>query len=268
MVSKMKSKAEHASENTGKDFPEFNSDALQMLKLNIEHNLKEKDKASKESKYSRVKNERKKAKVEEKGNKATDSQKIGVLAQTGASEQNSQPRNRLKIKQDANQSTSKSVKYNGKRLRNGDVKVLNLNQKGNGNAGSYKSGTVRANGSSSRSDLRKEIEDLGGDEEDFDIVINAQSDSEIEGQDTKISGEEFGKDIRNFVQSLRINEVEQNEVDELSDIGYEGRDDAQPRAQEPKITAALNGVRKDDSSTCIRETLKLNKVQLVCFLSV
>ena len=253
--------AKTPSRHTEKDFPEFNLDALQILKDNIEQNLGESGTAltkPEPSKYTKKRKETEKKRHETK---------FSLKTKERAHAQYSQPRNLSQKKQDTNPSAPEPTKKTNMRLRNDDINVSNPDEKGTGDAGNGNSGIRATNGtSSSIFDLRKEIQALGGDEEDFDLVANAQSDSEIEGQDFKTSGEKFVKELGGFLQSLGIDKIEQNDADEPLASAYKGHDNAEPGEQESTTTVFLNGVEKANASAPLKERSKKNKVHLVCFL--
>lgn len=201
------------------ELPNFNTDILQSLKSNIEENLKRTNKPS-----SKAENQKsKKAKKKPEQPEVTSTKKFkaaGDLAPAQKPQSNGVSKARSKPAAAPTKTSGK------KRLRNGEVKGATPGQKGKRDVNSTKLGPRKGNEIASPAfDLREEIEALGGDDEDYRLVANAQSESEMEGDDGKGLDGKLNEDLNSFVQQLGIGSVQpEGDLDSEDNSEEEGHE--------------------------------------------
>ena len=216
------------------DLPNFDSDILQNLKSNIEENLKKADKPSAKAETKRLTKARKKSGRAQAlgGTQNGKAEVAGGRPSTQRSQSNSVSKAKSETLTAPKQASGK------KRLRNGEIKGATPGQKGKGEVNSTKLGQRKTNGTASPTfDLREEVAALGGDDEDYMLVKNVQSDSELEGDDSKGSDGRLNRELKSFVQRLRIANV-QPEADLDSEDGSEDQSQRM-ESQEPHINSKL-----------------------------
>ena len=224
------------------DLPTFNPDALQSLTSQIQRDLQKSKKPA--SKVPPTGNGRgQEGKKDKNKNKKQDD--IEVKKPNGARSSGTIVKSNRKSFPDAGQ------KRGIKRLRNGELKAT---QPAQFNTKSDKGSSKRQfKGRDQRGkqsvDLRDEIRALGGSEEDYELVVNAGSESEYEGPHDKITEGKLLKDVKNFVGGLGITAVQEDDAStESSDHGGEAHSDARDDefhvGDASKIRSKLEGQAK------------------------
>ena len=150
-----------------------------------------------------------------------------------------------------------------KRLRNGNTKGVPSSQahpkKSRGSSALEKTGHTAV--ASLQTDLREEIQALGGSNDDYELVAAVQSDSEYEEPAQKIVGGDLAKDVKNFATSLGIEAVREYASVESSDdqaVEEESRD-AGPLKKSAATALGVFGTSKSD--TVVETPRQVLKVQ-------
>lgn len=231
-----KSSASDVSENL---VPDLNADALQSLTEKIEGNLKNRSRGVRPKIKTPSFNA--KVKVSEHGSKSSISNSDVTPASNGSAATGKQK-----------STLAPRIKQGKKRLRDGRIK-----EGGNGkeekNVNSIKLGiSNRKSGSDDNSKIDEEMKALGGTKEDFDLIADIISESEMEGDDARPgknpqSGLE--KEILQLVRQLGVDRVAKkeltadsgsNEADEVGELTEDwGPDMVSSKKETPGVIPAL-----------------------------
>ncbi len=200
-----KSSGEHAQ---APQLPHFNSDALESLTKKIASTIKKPDNGT-VSKTPKLKP--KKNRLKHGGNNGEPSNKAQTPKPTPAVQSNGTSPTTKAI---VTAPTSKSGQGK-KRLRNGQVKVTSSVRKGadvnNVKLGPRPERTLLQE----KSNIEDDIEALGGTKDDLELVANAPSDSEMEGDTEGFDGASGGsltKELQNLVRRLGVDKAAQKEI--------------------------------------------------------
>ena len=211
MLSTFKQKPGTSSETT--EFPEFGASALQSLTKKIDTDLKHSNYSQKKSIAARSKGEK----------------KVNALRKTEGYSENAAatPQNRefaglskLHSNNGGNRKQKPSAtppkRLGQKRLRNGDLKEHGAAQNSQTDVNNLKLGQKQSEENMETSfNWREEIKALEGSEDDYALIAEIQSESEIEGDNTgyrKRPDGKLAKDLKKLVQDLGINEMEHDVV--------------------------------------------------------
>ncbi|KAL9101899.1 MAG: hypothetical protein Q9163_002894 [Psora crenata] len=220
----------------GSEFPELGARTLQILKNNIQHNLKQANHPQAKPKAKRTNNKNSHSKVKD-GGQIPENKSIKSRDEKSSASRDSQGNGHGKRKQEP--APANFQKQGSKRLRNGELKRQTREQK---DAGSGRFGPEQSNGKATTDpDIRDEIKALGGTDEDYQLLAGIESECEVEGEtaaDNKKLDSKLAKDLNAYVQELGINRVERDAIVMPSDA-EEGAGDEDGRGH---VIPTENGV--------------------------
>ena len=234
----IKPRSEPSGDTKEDQLPAFDSKALVNLTKKIEGSLKKPSDGTKpKSTTARPKVKREKKKDDNRQAPAEiPSHRITSSTPKGGAQT-------LEKHKDAARPTSKQGK---KRLRDGRVKESNHQRHGDDVNGTK----LGVRGSESFNDgidgIDEDIRALGGTQDDIDLIANAASDSEIEGED--LSGGDIKKEVLQLIRQLGVDQLVKNELlnDAASDPEYETEQEDQATNTNVKTaTKQANGSKLD-----------------------
>lgn len=204
-----KSPANGAPEQSDKQLPDLKADALLNLTQKIKENLK-KTSLEKQVEAQPLKSKRVKSKKTGRNTRISPSQTL----QPSKLPLNGNDRGKRPLP------ASDAAQLQGKkRLRDGQIKGPSDSR---GSVIKIRVGdNVVRNGGNIQSELEEDVLALGGTMDDYELVAAAPSDSEMEGDDKKsaqASHKSLGRDLRQFVRGLGIDEVDVQETAQTSKL--------------------------------------------------
>ena len=255
----------HSSRLEHVKLPEFGQDTLQGLKQKIQKNLKQAEKP-----ISKIISDKPKRTSKIKDVKAKNESARGLIKAADLPRKASTNGTPSVTKQKA--ATAPPRKQGQKRLRNGMVKGQVPGYKGQSDVNSTQLGQ-RQPQLSAASDLevRAEVMALGGDAEDYELVLNMQSESEMEVDEPtseQNADDRLAADLNSFVRGLRIDKAAHELVVETSDAGEDAEEDVRgdsvPQIKESVVSKVekpatsivpLNKPRHGNTSQLVRSSI-------------
>ncbi|KAL2051761.1 hypothetical protein ABVK25_007917 [Lepraria finkii] len=234
----------HARSQTHDDgLPDLNPDALLSLTQKIETNLKKPDEGVvfKAAPARPQANKLRKEKADGKLNKSSEPKARPKEQSNGKSPSIGKQKPALAPKPSQGK----------KRLRDGQVKEPGF-VKSEDNINGIKLGTrTQKPATENNAEIEEDIQALGGTKDDLDLVADAPSDSEMEGEAAEVdetSGRDLRKVLQQFVRQLSVEKRPQKDLSETTDTEDERKlQNPEPRTQKGGNVAppVVNGIKAE-----------------------
>ena len=212
-----KSKKHAGSQVHDDGLPDLNPDALLSLTQKIETNLKKPDKGA----VSKA------APARPQANKLRKEKANGELNRSSGPKARPKEQSNGKSPSIGKQKPAPTPKSSQgkKRLRDGQVK-----EPGFVKSGDYVNGIKLGTGTQkpaaeNNAEIEEDIQALGGTKDDLDLVADAPSDSEMEGEAAEVgetSGRDLRKELQQLVRQLGVDKRPQKDLSETTDTEDEG----------------------------------------------